>query len=141
MESTKGKTRRMRGDCRGCILKATITNGAHERFGYAVDYRRDFTDYLKEQDLLAYACNYYTEGDPRILWYIQGTSNKLQMAIGKGKRYNNRKRDDGKNLFTYSTKKYEEVYLPTIPYYPSYSTCDLDTFSIGLLKTYGKTEH
>ena len=142
MESNKGKIRRrMRGDCRGCILKATITNGERERLGYAVDYRRKFTDYLKEQDLLAYACNYYAESDPRILWYIQGTSKKLQMAIYEGSRYNNRRRDGGKNLFTYSTKKYEEVYLPTIPYDSSYSTCDLDTFTIALLKTYEKTEH
>ena len=113
MESTKGKIRRRtRGDCRGCILKATITNGAHEKWGYAVDYRREFTDYLKEQDLLAYACNYYAEGDPRILWYIQGTSNKLQMAIVKGSRYNNRKRDGGKkvSLFFKNPGFFEKVW-------------------------------
>ena len=141
MESTKGKIRRMRGDCRGCILKATITNGERERLGYTVDYRRKFADYLKEQDLLAYACNYYAEGDPRILWYIQGTREKLEMAIYAGSRYNNRTRDGGKNLFTYSTKKYEEVYLAKIPYDPSYSNCDFNTFMTALPKTYGTTEH
>ena len=86
MEGTKEKKRRrMRGDCQGCILKATITNGERERSGQTIDYRRKFADYLKENDLLAYACNYYSEGDPRILWYVQGTNEKLQMAIYQGK--------------------------------------------------------
>ena len=134
MESTKGKIRRrrMRGDCRGCILKATITNG--------VDYQRKYTDFLKEQDLLAYACSWYPEGDPRVLWYVQGTEKKLKMAIAEGQRYNNRKRDGGKNLFTYSTKKYNEVYLAKIPYDPNYSNCDFTTFMTALPETYEKTE-
>ena len=141
METTKGKKRRrMRGDCRECILKATITNGERERFGYTVDYRRQFTDYLKEQDLLAYACNYYSEGDPRILWYVQGTNEKLQMAIYEGLRYNVRKRDGGKNIFTYCTKKYDEVYLAKIPYDPNYSNCDFTRFMTALPETYEKTE-
>ena len=141
MESTKGKIRRMRGDCRGCILKATITNGEHEKWGYTVDYRRKYTNFLKEQELLAYACNWYPEGDPRVMWYVQGTEEKLKMAIAEGKRYNNRKRDGGKNLFTYSTKKYDEVYLAKIPYDPNYSNCDFTTFMTALPETYGNTEH
>ena len=147
METTNGKKRRrMRGDCRGCILKATITNGAHEKWGYAVDYRHTYTDYLKKQNLLVYACNYYSEGDPRILWYVQGTNEKLQKAIYEGLRYNNRKRDGGKIVFTYATKKYDEVYLAKIPYDPNYSNCDFTTFMTALPETYEKnrkveTEH
>ena len=142
METNKGKKRRrMRGDCRGCILKATITNGERERLGYAVDYRRKFADYLKEQDLLAYACNYYSEGDPRILWYVQGTNEKLEKAIYEGRRYNMRKRVGDKNIFTYATKKYNEVYLAKIPYDPNYSNCDFTKFMTALPETYEKTEH
>ena len=140
MEGTKEKKRRMRGDCLGCILKATISNGEREKFGHAVDYRRRFADYLKENDLLGYACNYYSEGDPRILWYVQGTNEKLQMAIYEGQRYNNKKRDGGKNIFTYATKKYNEVYLAKIPYDPNYSNCDFTTFMTTLPETYEKTE-
>ena len=135
METTKEKKRRrrMRGDCRGCILKATITNGERERFGHTIDYRRIFADYLKEKDLLAYACNYYSEGDPRILWYVQGTRNQ-------GQRYNNGKRNGEKNIFTYATKKYNEVYLAKIPYDPNYSNCDFTKFMTTLPETYEKTE-
>ena len=142
METTKEKKgRRMRGDCRRCILKATITNGERERFGHTIDYRRMFADYLKEKDLLAYACNYYSEGDPRILWYVQGTSEKLQMALYEGRRYNTIKRVGEKNIFTYATKKYNEVYLAKIPYDPNYSNCDFTTFMAALPETYEKTEH
>ena len=142
METTNGKKRRrMRGDCNGCILKATITDGAHRRLGYDVDYRRTYADYLKKQNLLAYACNYYSEGDPRILWYVQGTKEKLQMAIARGKLYNNKKRDGGKIVFTYATKKYDEVYLAKIPYDPNYSNCDFTTFMKTLPETYEKAEH
>ena len=141
METTKEKKRRrMRGDCRGCILKATLTNGERERFGHTIDYRRMFADYLKEKDLLAYACNYYSEGDPRILWYVQGTSEKLQKALYEGRRYNAIKRVGEKNIFTYATKKYNEVYLAKIPYDPNYSNCDFTTFMSALPETYEKTE-
>ena len=141
METTKEKKRRrMRGDCRGCILKATITNGERERFGHTIDYRRMFADYLKEKDLLAYACNYYSEGDPRILWYVQGTTEKLQMALYEGRRYNAIKRVGEKNIFTYATKKYNEVYLAKIPYDQNYSNCDFTTFMAALPETYEKTE-
>ena len=130
----------MRGDCQGCILKATITNGEREKFGHTVDYRCIFTDYLKENDLLAYACNYYSEDDQRILWYVQGTNKKLQMAIYEGQRYNVIKRVGEKNIFTYATKKYNEVYLAKIPYDPNYSNCDFTTFMRTLPETYEKTE-
>ena len=139
MECQKGKIRRRRkGDCHGCILKATIRNGEFEICDLTVDFRRKYTDFLKEQGLLAYACNYYAEGDPRILWYIQGTKEKLEMAIYAGSRYNNRKRDGGKNVFTYATKKYDEVYLAKIPYDPNYSNCDFTTFMAALPETYGE---
>ena len=141
MEGTKEKKRRrMRGNCQGCILKATISNGEREKFGHAVDYRHIFADYLKKQNLLGYACNYYSEGDPRILWYVQGTNEKLQMAIYEGLRYNNKKRDGCKNMFTYATKKYNEVYLAKIPYDPNYSNCDFTTFMTTLPETYEKTD-
>ena len=141
METTKVKKRRMRGDCRGCILKATITNGERERPWFTLDYWRMFADYLKEKDLLAYACNYYSESDPRILWYVQGTAEKLQKALYEGLGYNNGKKKGEKTIFTYSTKKYNEVYLPKIPYDPNYSNCDFTTFMGALPETYEKTEH
>ena len=138
MEGTKEKKRRrMRGDCRGCILKATITNGERERPGQIIDYRRIFADYLKKQNLLGYACNYYSEGDPRILWYVQGTNEKLQMAIYEGQGYNIIKRVGEKNIFKYATKKYNEVYLAKIPYDPNYSNCDFTTFMATVPETYG----
>ena len=141
METTKGKKRRMKGDCGECILKVTITNGKRERWGYTVDYRRTYTDYLKKQNLLVYACNYYSEGDPRILWYIQGTHEKLQKAIYEGQHYNNGKRNGEKNIFSYSTKKYNEVRLAKIPYDPNYSNCDFTKFMTALPETYEKTVH
>ena len=137
METTKEKKRRrMRGDCQGCILKATITDGERERSGQTIDYRRIFADYLKEKNLLAYACNYYSEGDPRILWYVQGTNEKLQMALYEGLRLSNGTKKGEKNIFKYATKKYNEVYLPKIPYDPNYSNCDFTTFMTSLPETY-----
>ena len=141
METAKGKKRRNRYDYRGYILKATITNGKHENYGYAVDYRRIYAEFLKEQELLVYACNWYPEGDPRVMWYIQGTQEQINITINKGKGFNRPKRDGGKNFFTFSTKKYDEVYLAKIPYDPNYSTCDFTTFMAALPETYGKTEH
>ena len=134
METAKGKIRRNRYDYRGYILKATITNGKHEDYGYDVDYRRIYADFLKEQELLVYACNWYPEGDPRVMWYIQGTPEQINIAIHKGKGFNMTK-----NFFTFRTKKYDEVYLAKIPYDPNYSTCDFTTFMAALPETYGKT--
>ena len=138
METAKGKIRRRRNryDYRGYILKATITNGKHEDYEYDVDYRRIYADFLKEQGLLAYACNWYPECDPRVMWYIQGTPEQINIAIHKGKGFNM-----AKNFFTFRTKKYDEVYLAKIPYDPNYSTCDFTTFMAALPETYGKTEH
>ena len=136
METNKGKKRRMKGDCRGCILKATITDGKRERWGHTVDHRRLYNDYLKKQNLLVYGCNYYSEGDPRILWYVQGPYVKLEKAIAEGHQYNNGKAVGEKNIFRYATKKYDEVLLPKIPYDPNYSNCDFPTFMAALEETY-----
>ena len=142
MESVKTKIkRRNRYDYRGCILKATITDGKYEKYGKNMDYRRDYAEFLKQKGLLVYACNWYPEGDPRVMWYIQGTPEQLNIAINKGKYFNITKRDGQKNFFTFRTKKYDEVYLAKIPYDPNYSTCDFTTFMATLPETYGKTEH
>ena len=137
METTKEKKRRrMRGDCHGRILKASIIDGERERSDQIIDYRRIFADYLKEKDLLAYACNSYPEGGRRILWYVQGTNEKLQMALYEGLRLSNGTKKGELRIFKYATKNYNEVYLPKIPYDPNYSTCDFTTFMDALPETY-----
>ena len=141
METPKGKKRRMRGDCRGCILKATITDGKRERWGHTTDHRRMYDDYLKKQNLLVYGCNYYSEGDPRIRWYVQGPPEKLEAAIAEGRRHNYGNAPGEKNIFSYATKKYDEVRLAKIPYDPTYSNCDFTTFMAVLPETYEKVEH
>ena len=143
METAKAKIRRRRNryDYREYILKATITDGKYEKYGYNIDYRSDYAEFLKEKGLLVYACNWYPEGDPRVMWYIQGTPEQINIAINKGKGFNRTKKNGQKNFFTFSTKKYDEVYLAKIPYDPNYSTCDFTTFMATLPETYGKTEH
>ena len=130
--------RRKQGDYRGYVLKATITDGV--RYGENIDYRQDYTKFLKERGLLVYACNWHPKADPRVMWYIQGTPRQLRIAIERGKDFNRVKRNGTKNFFTWTTKKYDEVYLAKECYDPKYSTCDFATFMTALPKTYGKTK-
>ena len=140
METHKAKIiRRNRYDYRGCVVKATITDGVRYGENINIDYRRDYTEFLKQQGLLVYACNWHPQADPRVMWYIQGTPTQLRIAIERGQAFNRTKRDGRKNFFTWRGKKYDEVYLAKECYDPNYSTCDFATFMTALPETYGKT--
>ena len=131
-----GTKRRRLSDYRGHILMATITKGERLRPGSAVDYRSAYTDYLKKQNLLVYAGNYYSKDDPRIVLYIHGPPDKLRNAVLEGRRYNVEKAVGERKIFTDTTLSYAGVRvggrLAKIPYDPTYSTCDLTTFMDGL---------
>ena len=140
METHKATQRRKPGDYRGYVVKATITDGVRYGENINIDYRQDYTKFLKERGLLVYACNWHPQADPRVMWYIQGTPRELRIAIERGKDFNRTKRDGRKNFFTWRTKKYDEVYLAKECYDPNYSTCDFATFMTALPETYGKTK-
>ena len=140
METHKATIRRKRDDYRGRVVKATITDGVRYGEYINIDYRQDYTEYLKQQGLLVYACNWHPKGDPRVTWYIQGTPTALLQAVARGKAFNRTKRDGRKNFFTWRAKKYDEVYLAKECYDPNYSTCDFATFMTALPETYGKTK-
>ena len=141
METAKAKIRRRRSkyDYRGCVVKALITDGVQCGEIINIDYRRDYTEFLKQQELLIYACNWHPQADPRVMWYIQGTPEQLRIAIERGQAFNRTKRDGRKNFFTWRSKKYNEVYLAKECYDPNYSTCDFTAFMTALPKTYEKT--
>ena len=128
--------KRKRDDYRGRVIKATITDGV--QYEKNIDYRKDYTEFLKEHGLLVYACNWHPQGDPRVMWYIQGTARELKMVVERGKDFNTTKRDGRKNFFTWRAKNYDEVYLAKLTYDPNYSTCDFTTFMETLPKTYGE---
>ena len=130
--------RKKRDDYMGYVVKATITDGV--RYGENIDYRQDYTEFLKQRGLLVYACNWYPQGDPRVMWYIQGTPTALKIAVERGKDFNIKKRDGRKGFFTWRTKKYDELYLAKECYDAKYSTCDFTTFMAALPETYGKTK-
>ena len=140
METAKAKIRRRsKYDYRGCVVKALITDGVQCGEIINIDYRRDYTEFLKQQELLVYACNWHPQADPRVMWYIQGTPEQLRIAIERGQAFNRTKRDGRKNFFTWRSKKYNEVYFAKECYDPNYSTCDFTTFMTALPKTYRKT--
>ena len=100
METAKAKIRRRRNryDYRGCVVKATITDGVRCGENINIDYRRDYAEFLKQRGLLVYACNWHPQGDPRVMWYIQGTPEQLNIAIERGRYFNITKRDGRKNF-------------------------------------------
>ena len=130
--------RRKRDDYRGFVVKATITDGVRYGENINIDLREEYTEYLKQQGLLVYACNWHPQGDPRVTWYIQGTPAALLAAVARGKAFNTKKRDVWKTFFTWRTKKYSELYLAKECYDTKYSTCDFTTFMEALPETYGK---